>query len=172
MYRSRLDRTRYRCAAGDSPEHREDSPRNGNEKARGSHHGRGCSSCDPRGADMSRESSAKLRAVRSIPSGSSDESLIRTGQLALVLGTASAQERSEAWTAEARKAMASLCAQGAVFSAENVRALVGDPPGGGAAMGALFRHVSQEGWIVPAGFSRTTRPQRRRSVLGLWKSAT
>jgi hypothetical protein len=119
---------------------------------------------------MTRRSSAKLHVAPQIVT--EDGQLVRIGQLALVLGTASAAERAQAWTDVARTAMASLCAAGAIFSAENIRALVGDPPGGGAAMGALFHHAAAEGWIVPAGFTRTTRPERRRSVLGLWKSAS
>jgi hypothetical protein len=57
------------------------------------------------------------------------------------------------------EALARLCAAGAreSFTAEDVRAVVGDPPNHANSMGGVFLRAARRGVIVGVGWTRSTR---------------
>jgi hypothetical protein len=98
----------------------------------------------------------------------------RTGQLELGFALDAALERAgREWIGQARRVMGELCRFGVSFSADDVVAAVGLPPGKShAALGAVFNQAAREGWIVEAGSCRSSRPDRHGGRIVTWKAAS
>ena len=101
---------------------------------------------------------------------------MRTGELETQLGMDAALEAVEhdAWLKRARFVMAAFCAAGMEFDAEDVREqTLGDVPGSGNAVGALFKQCAREGWITPTGrYRKARRPEAHGRILPVWRSAS
>lgn len=92
----------------------------------------------------------------------------RTGQLEMLFGQQSAEERAAAWVADARSFIEHLAA-GTHFTADDLRDGVGDPPAHGDASGAVIARASREGLIRAVGLRKSSRPQRHRARLTVWE---
>ena len=57
------------------------------------------------------------------------------------------------------------------FTAAEIREMCGDPPGSPNAFGARLSAWARSGRIVHWGWERSTRPERRASVVGVWVGA-
>jgi hypothetical protein len=92
----------------------------------------------------------------------------RSGQLELTLALDSAEARAAEW---ARRAHANiyLADTGWHFTADDIRALAGDPPAHGDAMGAVFRSAARAGLIVCTGTTTSKRPDAHGRLLREWR---
>lgn len=97
--------------------------------------------------------------------------MTRTGQLELRLAHDDALDHAAEWAGQARTEIVArlLHDRSQKFTAEDVRRWVGDPPGDGAAMGALFRSLANEGWIEACGYDTAKRPDAHGRVLRVWR---
>lgn len=99
-----------------------------------------------------------------------------TGQLTLgeVLKSAGMARADEAepeeWKARADQAIARLAALGKPFTAEDVRAICGDPEHVNA-FGSRLAYAARKGIIRSVGFEEAERPSRHRAVLRIWIGA-
>jgi len=75
----------------------------------------------------------------------------------------------EWWKAEAARAIATLAAAGRDFTAEDVRAVAGDPPSHPNAMGAAFLRAASEGAIIKVGYRSPVRKSSHASVIAVWR---
>ena len=78
----------------------------------------------------------------------------------------------EVWKDAARQALAAFARSGTEFTAEDVRDVVGDPPGHPNAMGGSFQKASRQGLIHRVGFRPARRPSRNVSSLAVWKGGS
>lgn len=74
------------------------------------------------------------------------------------------------WKARADQAIVHLAQLGHPFSAEDVRAICGDPEHVNA-FGSRLAYAAKRGIIRPFGFEEATRPSRHRAVLRIWIGA-
>lgn len=76
-----------------------------------------------------------------------------------------------AWRSMAESVIDALIVSGAVWTADDVRDVVGAPYGTGSAraLGGLIRGRYARGEIVPVGFVTSRQPQRHGGVLRAWK---
>ena len=77
-------------------------------------------------------------------------------------------EHAQPWADRAMDAIRVLADQGDAFTAEGVRALIGDPPDPHA-MGAVFKVAALRGGIERAGFMQSNRPSSNGRVLAVWR---
>lgn len=79
----------------------------------------------------------------------------------------------ERWYQWAVRELDRLIASGGTFDADDLRAVVGDPPDGKHVngIGGLFLSASKRGRIVMAGYAPSTRPEARGRVLRVWRAA-
>lgn len=95
--------------------------------------------------------------------------MTRTGAWETQLAFDAALERTgPEWTAEARHVVAAFCAVPQNFTAEDLRDVVGDPPGSPNALGALLHAIAEEGWITEVGTTRSRRPSSHGRRLVRW----
>jgi hypothetical protein len=88
------------------------------------------------------------------------------------LGAASVTRNTPAlWCAKADLAIAVLAASGRVFTAEDVRRAVGDPPHHPNAMGARFLAACTRGVLVRVGTALSPRALRRAGTVAQWRGA-
>lgn len=92
----------------------------------------------------------------------------QTGQLALELGTREAVWRASEW---ARKAERWIYYATAHFTADTLRAAIGDPPAHGDAIGAVLRNARKAGLIRAVGHTTSVRPERHGAQLVVWERA-
>ena len=78
------------------------------------------------------------------------------------------EAEDDGWKVRAEAAIYVLAKRGQSFTAEDVRAVVGDPTRPNA-MGALFRLASAHGIIERVGFSKPVRPSRHASMMAVWR---
>ena len=99
--------------------------------------------------------------------------MTRTGVLETQLSMDSALERVEldGWAVRAREAAGRFCRADVKFTAEEIRAAAGDPPGSGNAVGALLHSLARQGLIVEVGSRRAERPDARGRRLIVWRRA-
>ncbi len=100
--------------------------------------------------------------------------MTRTGQLELVLALDAALDRAGPdWVATARRKMAEFVKYGVTFTADDLVAAVGMPPGDSHnAVGAVFHAAAGEGWIVDAGTTRSRRPDAHGRKVTRWRGLT
>lgn len=98
---------------------------------------------------------------------------MRTGALETQLGMDAALARVEAdeWAQRARMEIKTCIAYRIPFDAEDIRQIVGDPPGSGNALGALFKEFADAGLIEIVGTRKATRPDAHGRRLMVWKGA-
>lgn len=84
------------------------------------------------------------------------------------VGMAKVLDASEEWRDDAMIAIRGLAAERAPFTAEDVRAIVGDPPRPNA-MGAVFHLAARRGWIRKVGYRKATRPSLHATELAVWE---
>lgn len=72
------------------------------------------------------------------------------------------------WRVAADGAIADLAAAGEPFTAEDVRARIGGPPGHTGAVGGAFRAASKQGLIVVCGYRPASRPDAHGRILRVW----
>jgi hypothetical protein len=73
------------------------------------------------------------------------------------------------WKDACDRAIATLAARGVDFTAEDVRAVVGDPPAHPNAMGARFLAAVKDGLIVKQGYKSPARRSSHASVIAIWR---
>ena len=73
------------------------------------------------------------------------------------------------WRAACDNAIASLAATGQEFTAEDVRAICGDPPNHPNAMGARFLAASRSGLLERVAYRRPARATSHASVIAVWR---
>ena len=73
------------------------------------------------------------------------------------------------WKDACDRAIHTLAARGVEFTAEDVRAVVGDPPNHPNAMGARFLAACKAGVIVKQGYKNPARRSSHASVIAIWK---
>jgi hypothetical protein len=93
---------------------------------------------------------------------------MRTGRLETQLSMDAALERAEDWAGKAEAAIRWM-EKGWRFSADDVRALVGHPPGHGDAFGGVFRNARRAGLIRAIGYTTSSRPKAHGRVLREWE---
>jgi hypothetical protein len=74
----------------------------------------------------------------------------------------------EKWRAEALEAIALCAAAGEPFTAEDIRAIVGDPPHHHNAFGAAFALCARRGIIRKVGYRKATRASLHATELAEW----
>jgi len=76
------------------------------------------------------------------------------------------------WEVDAREALEKVAKLGLPFDAYDLtlKAELREPPSSGM-WGALFRHASEDGVIRWVGAHKSRRPQRRGSLVSVWKVA-
>ncbi len=74
-----------------------------------------------------------------------------------------------AWRAAADEAIAGLAEAGRAFTAADVRAVVGDPPGHFNAMGSRFLAAARAGVIERVGYERSARPSLHAHPVAVWR---
>lgn len=74
------------------------------------------------------------------------------------------------WRTVAVAAVEQLASAGGTFTAEDVRAIAGDPPHPNA-FGALLATCARRGLITKVGFTKAKRPSLHASDLAVWKGA-
>lgn len=94
--------------------------------------------------------------------------MTRTGALETQLSMDAALERAEDWAAKAERWFWSVSYL-AIFTADDLREMVGDPPAHGDAMGAVFRKAHRSGVIQRVGFTTSTRPDAHGRALRTWR---
>lgn len=75
----------------------------------------------------------------------------------------------EWWKAAADRSIARFASLGTDFTAEDVRAVVGDPPNHPNAMGARFLHALRAKTIVKVGYRSPARSSSHASVIAVWR---
>ncbi len=95
---------------------------------------------------------------RPLPSGQE----LRDNGIALVDGA-----EPLAWKAKADAAIATLAASGLEFTAEDVRAIAGDPSRPNA-MGAAFNRAAKTGTITYVRHAPSSRPTLHRCAIRVW----
>lgn len=90
------------------------------------------------------------------------------GQLAMSLGMDAARERAEDWSERAHRFI-TACEPGRRFTAENLRLIVGDPPGHGDSCGAVIRNAHKARLIRAVGHTASTRPERHGASILTWE---
>lgn len=83
-------------------------------------------------------------------------------------GMARVLDAAAEWREDALVAIRGLAAEGAPFTAEDVRAIVGDPPRPNA-MGAVFHLAARRRWIRKVGYRPATRPSLHATDLAVWE---
>lgn len=78
----------------------------------------------------------------------------------------------EDWIAAADAAIVRLARSGQPFSAEDVRAAVGDPPGHANAMGARMLAAAKHGLLEKIGYGKPTRASSHASVIAIWRGVS
>jgi hypothetical protein len=73
------------------------------------------------------------------------------------------------WKVACDVAIARLATINATFTAEDVRAVVGDPPNHPSAMGARFLAAAKAGLIERIGYQRPVRASRHANPLAVWR---
>lgn len=73
------------------------------------------------------------------------------------------------WRDSCDRAIARLAASGVEFTADEVRAVVGDPPNHPNAMGARFLSAAKSRLIERVGYKKPTRPSRHANVVAIWR---
>lgn len=78
------------------------------------------------------------------------------------------------WRLWAETALAQLAATGRSFTADDLRAIVGDPPDGEHVngIGGMFLRASRDGSIEFVGYKTSTRPEARGRPVRVWRGAT
>lgn len=76
------------------------------------------------------------------------------------------------WRLSAEATLADLAARGVDFTAENVTAVCGDPPGHHNAVGGLFIAASKRGEIVAVGYRPASRREAHGRILRVWRGAS
>lgn len=82
---------------------------------------------------------------------------------------AASDATSDAWRTACDAAIHRLAASGREFTAEDVRALVGDPPTHPNAMGARFLAASRSGLVEKLGYRQPSRASSHASVIAIWR---
>jgi hypothetical protein len=93
----------------------------------------------------------------------------RTGQLELTLALDSAEARAAEWAAKAQWYIDWTVPPGKTFTADDLRAFAGNPPGHGDAMGAVFRSAARAGLITCTGTTTSKRPDAHGRLLREWR---
>ena len=76
------------------------------------------------------------------------------------------------WRRVTDEVIAGLAASGCTFDAEDVRAVVGEPPAGSQnAFGARFSHAARNGVIVRVGYRQASRPEAHARTLAVWRGS-
>ena len=75
----------------------------------------------------------------------------------------------EDWRIACDRAIATLAATGREFTAEDVRALCGDPPCHPNAMGARFMSAARTGLLEKVAYRNPTRATAHGSVIAVWR---
>ncbi len=83
-------------------------------------------------------------------------------------GMAKVLDASAEWRSDAMVAIRGLALEPTGFTAEEVRAIVGDPPRPNA-MGAVFHLAARRGWIRKVGYRKATRPSLHATELAVWE---
>ena len=73
------------------------------------------------------------------------------------------------WRSKCDRAISRLAAGRKPFTAEDVRALVGDPPNHPNAMGARFLAAAKEDLIEKVGYGKPARASRHSNPLAVWR---
>lgn len=73
------------------------------------------------------------------------------------------------WRAAVDDAILTLAVTGGEFTAEDVRAIAGDPPDHPNALGARFSSAAKRGEIVRVGFRIATRASRHSHPIAVWR---
>ena len=99
---------------------------------------------------------------------------MRTGALETQLGLDSLLDRDDAeeWTRKARFVIASFCAAGVPFTAEDMRQRMQSEPPAPNLVGAVFKSAASEGWIRQIGYRKARRPDAHGRVLAVWSAAS
>lgn len=98
----------------------------------------------------------------------------RTGVYETQLGMDAALAAIEdtAWAEKARFTIAAYCAAGLPFTSDDIRHTMTDAPPNPNAIGALFKKIADEGWIVMVGTVKSTRPEAHGRRIIQWRSAS
>lgn len=75
------------------------------------------------------------------------------------------------WPREADRAIEELARRRVMFTAEDLRAMVGDPDRPGL-IGARILAAARAGIIERAGYVQASRPERRGGVVALWRGTS
>ena len=86
-------------------------------------------------------------------------------------GIAKVWDAAGEWREAALEAIEELARAGVAFTAEDVRAIVGDPPRFNA-VGAAFQIAARRGRIRKIGYRKATRPSLHATDLAVWEGAT
>lgn len=78
---------------------------------------------------------------------------------------------AQAWRDAADRAITRLAATGRPFTADDVRAQAGDPPGHPNALGARFLAARRSGLLEEVGYVRSTRPDAHARRLVTYRGA-
>lgn len=85
-------------------------------------------------------------------------------------GTALVEKNTPQWWKDAcDRAIHTLAARGVEFTAEEVRAVVGDPPAHPNAMGARFLAACKARVITLVGYKTPVRASRHANTIKVWK---
>lgn len=84
---------------------------------------------------------------------------------------AAADSVHTSWRLAAEAAIRRLAAGGKTFTADDIDALVGRPPGHANAVGGLIIGAAKRGLIVPAGYQQSRRPAANARVIRVWRGA-
>jgi hypothetical protein len=78
-----------------------------------------------------------------------------------------------AWRDRVNQAISQLARKPVDFTADEVRAVAGEPPQGTHynALGALIQHAARRGQIEPVGFTRSYRVCGHGNLVRLWRGA-
>ena len=96
---------------------------------------------------------------------------LELGQALAEQGMATADLNADrAWRSRVDDAIALLAAGAGDFTAEDVRALAGDPPAGTSpnAMGALLHAAARRRWIRRIGYRPARRPSLHAHPIAVW----
>ena len=99
---------------------------------------------------------------------------MRTGELETQLALDAELERLEhdEWVQRARFVLSSFCLAGIEFTSDDLRKTMGVEPPSPNVLGALFRSVSDEGWIRFVGYRKSTRPEAHGRPITVWRTAS
>lgn len=75
----------------------------------------------------------------------------------------------EGWKFACDIAIAKLASTLQPFTAEDVRAIAGDPPNHHNAMGARFLAAARSGLVAKQGYTTPSRPSRHANAIAVWR---